>query len=850
MSTSAKKMARNGRIECVWDWKETMRSGVETATLRAVMTAAIWVVLTAPVLVLQAQETQEGAPTPEAAPVDAPVVIPASEIPSRSSEVRRMLREARKASEYDDLLKSVEAEVESEKEHIAGLQEETTRRLEIDGPASVIEEAEKVWIRSGNRLDEWLDALTGAAESVNHQLAELAEERSQWELTKDAEDEGELPEAVRDQVEETLQAMESARVDLHASRDALLILQSDVARQKALVEESLAIQREEIERRRRGLIGIDSPPIWKAMVSEGVDGAPSEQVAALWSKNAESVRGYVADNRGSLIRHALLVVVLTIGVFFLRRKAEVWVKQDRSLEKTVRILDRPFAAALVITILLGNLLHPGAPSAWHDFMGLILLFAILRLLPRMLVDEMQPVAYQLALLFFLRKAAILAPDGNFVNRFALLTAAVAGFLVCLWLLRRLDEPGPKITDGWRRALRTYFWVVAAAFLLGAVADVIGSVGFSTVVTMGTFYSLFSAVLLWVATVLIQALVRVGLLTRAARSFGLVRLHADTVRKTLFRWVRVLAVAAWVYYTLEGFMVVETTTEALGKIVEKQFSIGDFSIAPADVLIFLLLIWLSFKISQLLRFVLDTDVMPRMDLPRGVPAAINRITHYTVILTGLLIAGVAAGLDFSRLSLIIGALGVGIGFGLQNVVNNFVSGLILLFERPIRVGDKIQLTDLYGKVKDIGMRASVVRTFQGAEVIVPNASLISAEVINWTLSDDRRRMELPVGVAYGTDVHQVMDLLAEVAGEHPEVLNEPNPQVLFLGFGASSLDFQVRAWTRTDFVRVSSELLVAVNDALVDAGIEIPFPQRDLHLRSVDTESVEILKPQREGEPEQ
>ena len=265
---------------------------------------------------------------------------------------------------------------------------------------------------------------------------------------------------------------------------------------------------------------------------------------------------------------------------------------------------------------------------------------------------------------------------------------------------------------------------------------------------------------------------------------------------------------WAVMTLQGFDAFDATIDGLKKAIESRISIGDFSIVPGDILIFVVVVWLTFKISQLLRFVLEADVLPHLDLPRGVPGAITRLSHYTIVVVGVMIAAVAAGLDFSRINLMVGALGVGIGFGLQNVVNNFVSGLILLFERPIRVGDKVQLATLFGTVKNIGMRASVVRTFQGAEVIVPNANLISAEVVNWTLSDDRRRMELPAGVAYGTDPQVVIDILVGVANDHPEVLSDPEPAALFLGFGDSSLDFQLRAWTRTDYVRVSSDLLVA------------------------------------------
>jgi small-conductance mechanosensitive channel len=185
----------------------------------------------------------------------------------------------------------------------------------------------------------------------------------------------------------------------------------------------------------------------------------------------------------------------------------------------------------------------------------------------------------------------------------------------------------------------------------------------------------------------------------------------------------------------------------------------------------------------------------------------------------------------------GAFGVGIGFGLQDIVKNFVSGLILLFERPIKIGDQIQLGELAGEVTGIGIRASTVRTWEGADVIVPNGNLVSSQVINWTFADSHRRVDVMVGVAYGTDPKQVLDLLVRVASDHPDILKHPVPVALFLGFSDSSLNFSLRAWTEQAdrFIHIRSELTVAVLTALREAGIEIPFPQRDLHVRSIDSE---------------
>ena len=180
---------------------------------------------------------------------------------------------------------------------------------------------------------------------------------------------------------------------------------------------------------------------------------------------------------------------------------------------------------------------------------------------------------------------------------------------------------------------------------------------------------------------------------------------------------------------------------------------------------------------------------------------------------------------------------------KHIVNNFVSGLILLFERPVKVGDTVQIGEHQGDLNRIGLRASVVRKVDGSEVIMPNSKLISEEVINWTLSDQQRRIDINVGVAYGNDPENIIELLTKVALAHENILKSPPPRTLFVGFGDNSLDFQLRAWTdHTDhWVVIKSELAVGVHKVLRDENIEIPFPQRDLNLKIVSPEAAEIIE---------
>jgi small-conductance mechanosensitive channel len=219
------------------------------------------------------------------------------------------------------------------------------------------------------------------------------------------------------------------------------------------------------------------------------------------------------------------------------------------------------------------------------------------------------------------------------------------------------------------------------------------------------------------------------------------------------------------------------------------------------------------------------------LKRGLPYAISRTVHYAILVAGFLFAMSAIGLDMTKFTILAGAFGVGLGFGMQNIVNNFVSGLILLFERPVQTGDSVDVGGIGGEVSHIGIRATTLRTAEGADVIVPNATFISERVVNWTFSDRRRRVDIDVGVKYGTDPEKVIALLVATGRAHPEVLQIPEPIALLTRFGDNSLDFRLHVWTRFEiFVRVKSELTMAVNAALSGAGMEIPFPQRELHVK--------------------
>ena len=283
--------------------------------------------------------------------------------------------------------------------------------------------------------------------------------------------------------------------------------------------------------------------------------------------------------------------------------------------------------------------------------------------------------------------------------------------------------------------------------------------------------------------------------------------------------------------------------AVTTLLSYEYTIGEFSISVYMVAIVVLVLYLTSLLSWVLQAFADAHYLTPRRIDFGVKAALKRLLHYIIFTIGFFVAVSMAGLDLQKFTIIAGALGVGIGFGLQNIVNNFVSGLILLFERPVKVGDTINIDDQWGTITRIGMRSTVFETLDRSEIIVPNSDLISQKVTNWTFTSNISRIVLTVGVAYGSSLDKVLEILMRVAKEHPEVLNEPETSAIFTGFGESSIDFELRVWI-SDIgkrLKVKSELGQAVDRYFREEGITIPFPQRDLHLRSIESNLQEILK---------
>ena len=341
------------------------------------------------------------------------------------------------------------------------------------------------------------------------------------------------------------------------------------------------------------------------------------------------------------------------------------------------------------------------------------------------------------------------------------------------------------------------WFLAGCLGLSAAGSLVGRVGLATVLGSGALGTLGGIVLIVATYLVVSGLLRSLLASGPAQELRMVREHADLVAETSLAALRVLGLLVVLSISVKAFGIGTWLGSALSAFLEAKATVGSITFSPGSLLGFGLVLWISSLLSRLLGFLLAEEVLPRFDLRRGTAVAISGITRYLILVGGFVLATGVAGIDLKTFGFVAGALGVGVGFGLQNIVSNFISGLILLFERPIQVGDAVDVSGATGTVTSIGIRASTVHTFDGSEVIVPNADLIGEPVVNWTGSNPNRRFDVPVGVAYGSPLETTAQALLAAARRTPGVLPGPGPEAYFQSFGDSSLDWTLRLWVKMD-----------------------------------------------------
>lgn len=806
-------------------------------------------------------------------PTPAPTPIPVGNVVAQSEMTANRLERIKEGLSQSPNVAVIEMELPGLKDDLDSRRAETERLLSANPSLETLRTIEQEWQALAKNPHSWNDDLKAQITVLDTYLKELRSLRQEWQKTLESvgispesetpgnatpspetetnanEDRqisaiADVPDEILEKIRNTIASIENTQAQIEESRGKLLTLQTVVNREETRIKETLQSVSDVRAKALTNLFVKDSPAIWNAHRNTDTVGGLFTEAGDSYSAQIGALSEYAQRKSGGFVLHGIVFLIF-FGVFiWARKRLRPMVEADAELKPAFSVFEMPFAAALILSIMLSGSFYPQAPRMLAAILGGAALVPGIIYLRRIIERPLFPILNALVIFYFIDLIRQITAALPLLSRILFIAEMLGAIFFLIWFVRSRN-----LSKGIEARHQRIFVVIKkiipfllVVFSLAFIGNSFGYVSLSTVIGNGFLASSYAALILYTAIQLVKSLIIFALRVPPLNNLGMVKTNHEKLKNKIFDVLKWLGIIIWGILTLNVFSIRETVFGFFKEWLTAELIMGSIAISLADVITFCFAVWLAFALSKLIRFILEEDIYPRVNLAGGVPYAISTMVHYTVLVVGFFLAIAALGIDLTKFTILAGAFGVGLGFGLQNIVNNFVSGLILLFERPVKVNDFVQVGTHVGDLKRIGLRASVLRSLDGSEIIVPNGQLISEEVTNWTLSDQQRRFEINVGVAYGSKPRQVMDLLIKLAADNEDILDEPAPQSIFVGFGDNSLDFQLRAWTeKVGWVVVRSDLTLAIHESLDEAGIEIPFPQRDLHVRSIDQNVLETLR---------
>ncbi len=537
--------------------------------------------------------------------------------------------------------------------------------------------------------------------------------------------------------------------------------------------------------------------------------------------------GFFKRHAWTLALQAISTIIILILLVYRKRQSNALTEEWAFLYR------RPLSGAIFITLaimVLWGVPYTNAPLIWLLLVGFVMIVAGIRLLDSIYPEQLTRRVIRIIATFFILTKTL--------QVFGLPTPLLQMFQVFLCVTVLLAS-WPLISKHRREHEKLWFGIYlgCGVAVVGLTTALLGFATLTTHLIDATLSSFIVIIILKMILRLADGGIHAFISSPWVKTRSFIQtLGIEEATQKLQNLMRIIVLVNTGLYFLVIWQIFDNQTEARATLLNYEFSVGEFILSVKMVLMVIVVLYLTTLISWVVQALAESQFMTPRKMDIGVKESLKRLTHYGLFTIGFLVAVSMAGLDLQKFTIMAGALGVGIGFGLQNIVSNFVSGLILLFERPVKIGDTITIGTEWGVITRIGLRSTVFETFDRSEIIVPNADLVSQQVTNWTFSSKVVRVTLPVGVAYGSPLEKVLGVLNKAAKEHPDVLTYPEVNTIFECFGNSSIDFKLRFWVHSidDRMKIRSEVAVIVDRMFRDEGIVIPFPQQDLHLRSIDS----------------
>ncbi|MFC2147045.1 mechanosensitive ion channel domain-containing protein [Bacteroidota bacterium] len=719
-----------------------------------------------------------------------------------------------------------------------------------------------------NQINKWngyRDYLNGWESTINvyeQRNAILAEEilpkEQVWELTYQNAIEENVPPELLTNVKSVLDEVLRVSKKIKNENIYFLRLESKINNQNLIIEEVIeeliALKNSDVYK----LFYLRHPPLWKtSFKTEKTDSDKKAGVESV-SENIRNIFNFAKSSENDIYLFFIVIGLVIAGIIYIRKgylKYEIKEPYDDLQKAKDLIVNKTVWGIMFISFLCARFFFINTPQLFDDILVFLILVCAMPLVQTYMDKRFKNIIYFVIFLFILDTAKTYFWFSSPHYRIYLLIEATLVAATVLYF----TYPYLKTRELYQKQFGGFLIRLTPTIYLLLIISIVSNIlGYTNLTDLTIKICTQSSEL----TIVFYAIWKMtkGITLGAIHSNFSRRKHFDPIKKRsieikILQILRVSVSIFWAFYFLKMIDLLRPFSEFINSILTEPYKVGSITFTLGVILTFIAILVISFLITSFISFLLDgKDVdFKIIKLPKGIPAAISLVIRYFILAFGIVLALSSLGIDLSKFNLMAGALGLGIGFGLQNIISNFISGIILVFERPILPGDTVEVNNLLGTVNKIGVRSSRISTYDGAEVVVPNNNLISNDLINWTLSDTIKRIEIVVGTTYESDPNKIIKVLTEVANEHKDVLKTPPARALFTDFGESALNFKVLFWVHFENgLQAKSDISVAIYNRFKELDIEIPFPQRVVHfpqgLKDIQKSENEIISP-KEQKPE-
>lgn len=746
----------------------------------------------------------------------------------RIKDLREILKPSTRTLEIDSLIDSVRVKVMLERDTLYSEIETLSRRE--------LKSKEVLWQGFKKDLKSTQSVLNSRNQEVTEISEDLVSELEKWQNTKtilSANTESEEVFASLDTMILTLNQL----IDYsHIRLDSLFRIEKNITDLILIIDEgSSEIIRYERQKQKEYFV-FDSPPIWErtptdtlaqdSVLSDSIEEKNSLIITGL-QDDCNALKQFVETNISLIVLEIFLIMFSLFLVLYLRGRFNmVDLHLPDDFEKRIlTIISNPFSSSLIVGVLVASFFYHSIIPVFSELQILLVFMGTVYLFPRVTHQKIRVLIGLLFIAFLIQTIEPYFEPRSVSVRWLMLVKTLI-IMIGIFYGRKVILTNPESFGRLKKVTNFIFPFYGVITILCVIFNAIGMVNLTDILLSGVLLSMSLGAVVFLAVEVIGSLL---LLIIQLRKEAHVEGPSIMVEATTKRFQPILVwtgLILWLVFTVKGFDFYDNLMEWFSSMLEIDWKIGDAKISLGSILSFTSLIVVSLLIAKLVASIFQDQWLLKV-LPRGVAPATSLVLRIVVISIGVYVAFSAAGFDVSKLGIVFGALSVGIGFGLQNVVLNFIAGLILAFERPINLGDAIEIDNEMGEVTNIGVRSSNIRTYSGAEAIIPNGDLISKKVVNWTLADRDRRSKIRMRTSSKADPNEVIELFNKVASDHPKTFSDPAPKTFFYGYGEDgNLEFALLYWsTFSDTLKANSEIALSIFNELRKAGIEAPIPNQ-------------------------